>query len=161
MFTPSWDFVWTIVNLLILFLVLRKLLFKRVTAFMDARSDSIAKSMEAADGRMAEANEIKGRYEALMRDAEKQAAEILAAAKLKAEDDGQAILREARREAGVMLERANVEIRRQQAEIVSGARRQIVDIALSVSSKVLLKDLDERSNAEFIERVLEEEDAAS
>jgi F-type H+-transporting ATPase subunit b len=161
MFTPSWDFVWTIVNLLILFLVLRKLLFKRVTAFMDARSDSIAKSMEAADARMAEANGIKARYEELMRDAEAKASEILASAKLKAEDDGQAILREARREAGVMLERANVEIRRQQAGIVSGARRQIVDIALSVSSKVLLKDLDEKSNAEYVERVLEGGDAAT
>jgi F-type H+-transporting ATPase subunit b len=159
-FQPRWEFVWTIVNLVILFLFLRKFLFKRVTAVLDSRADGIAKNIEAADRRMAEANELKEQYDAMMREAEKRSVEIVADAKLQAENEAQAILREARTEAGAMIARANAEINRQEKGIVDAARKQIIDIALSVSSKVLKKDMDEQSNIEYIERLFDEEGAA-
>jgi F-type H+-transporting ATPase subunit b len=159
-FQPRWEFVWTIVNLVILFLFLRKFLFKRVTAVLDSRADGIAKNIEAADRRMAEANELKEQYDAMMREAEKRSVEIVAEAKLQAENEAQAILREARTEAGAMIARANAEINRQEKGIVDAARKQIIDIALSVSSKVLKKDMDEQSNIEYIERLFDEEGAA-
>jgi len=160
MFTASWDFAWTILNLVILFFVLRKFLFKRVTSFMDARADGIAQSIEAADRRMVEAVELKERYEKMMDEAGKNADEIVATAKLRAEEESQGILRDARTEAGAMIERANEEIRRQKDGIVDAARRQIIDIALSVSSKVLKKNIDEKSNVEYIKRLFDDEGAA-
>ena len=48
---PSWTFVFQIANTLILFLVLKKLLFKPVTEMMNNRQDGIRNSLKDAENK--------------------------------------------------------------------------------------------------------------
>ena len=155
-----WDAIWTAVNLLILYLILRKVLFKRVATFMDKRAEGISNELAAAEQKLFEATALKERYELMMEAAEDKAAAILAAAKVKAEEDAQKILRDARHSAENIIERATVESDQQKKGIVKAAMDQIVDIALSLSSKVLKKNLNDKTNAEYIQKLFDEEGAA-
>ena len=160
LFTFDWSFIWTILNLLILYVILRKLLFKRITAFMDKRSEGIAQDISSAEQSRFEAAAMKERYETMMQTAETKAVAILAAAKVKADEETQKILKDARRDAENIIEHANAEADTQKKGIVKAARDQIIDIALSLSTKILKKNLNDQTNAEYIKKLFEEEGAA-
>ncbi|MCK5762692.1 MAG: hypothetical protein KAH05_01100, partial [Clostridiales bacterium] len=48
---PSWTFVFQIANTIILFLILKKLLFKPVTEFMKNRQEGIENSLKEAESK--------------------------------------------------------------------------------------------------------------
>ncbi|MDO8685059.1 MAG: ATP synthase F0 subunit B, partial [Clostridiales bacterium] len=52
-------FIWTAVNLIILFLLMKKFLFKPVTAHMENRTRKIKEGLENAEKLGAEADEYK------------------------------------------------------------------------------------------------------
>ena len=54
------DFVWTIINLIVLYLVLRKILFKPVTEFMENRTNSIKQQLEDSKNSNEKALQLKG-----------------------------------------------------------------------------------------------------
>ena len=78
--------VWVIINLLVLYLLLKKFLFKPVCKMMDERSAKIQSDLDGAAQAKADAEKIKADYEAeiAMDDAKYQIADlaILAAAKV-------------------------------------------------------------------------------
>jgi F-type H+-transporting ATPase subunit b len=95
----------TIVNLLILFLVLRKLLFKPVTAFMDARAKKIRDSLSEASILKAQAEETAARYEALMADADAEAERLVKEGEDRAKAESKALLDKAGLEAAELRRR--------------------------------------------------------
>ena len=49
MLSLDWDIVWTIVNLLILFLLLKHFLFKPITKMMESRTAEIENNLKDAE----------------------------------------------------------------------------------------------------------------
>lgn len=127
---------------------------------MDNRSGGIADELAASEQTKFEAAALKENYELIMRTAEDKAAAVISAAKARAEENAQKILKDARRDAENIIERASVESDLQKKGIVKAARNQIIDIALSLSSKILKRNLNDKTNAEYIEKLFDEEGAA-
>ena len=76
--------VWVIINLLVLYLLLKKFLFKPVCKMMDERSAKIQSDLDGAAQAKADAEKIKADYEAEIADAHSQAVEITNKAKAQA-----------------------------------------------------------------------------
>ena len=66
--------VWVIINLLVLYLLLKKFLFKPVCKMMDERSAKIQSDLDGAAQAKADAEKMKSDYEAEIADAHSQAA---------------------------------------------------------------------------------------
>jgi F-type H+-transporting ATPase subunit b len=107
----------TIVNLLILFLILRKLLFKPVTNFMDARAKKIRDSLSEASILKAQAEEMATRYEALMADADTEAERLVKEGEDRAKAETKALLDKAGLEAAELRRRGeeSAELEREKA----------------------------------------------
>ena len=58
----DWNIIWVLVNLLILYLLMRKFLFGPMTRFLDARAKKVADTLDQADSRLAEAEAQKTEY---------------------------------------------------------------------------------------------------
>ena len=56
--------IFTVLNILVLYLFLKKFLFKPVTAMMEKRTETITANLEAAEAAKVEANRLKEEYEA-------------------------------------------------------------------------------------------------
>lgn len=102
----------TIANFLVLFLVLRKLLFKPVTSFMDARAKKIKDSLAEAQILRKDAEEKAARYDSLMAAAEAEAGRVVKESEERAAAEAKALLEkaqadaaEARRKGGEAAER--------------------------------------------------------
>ena len=55
--------VWVFVNLLVLFLLMKKFLFGPITKMLDERAQGVADTIDQADARLAEAKQCQVQYE--------------------------------------------------------------------------------------------------
>ena len=91
------NLLWTVVDVLILYVLLRKFLFKPIQNVLDQRQKTIEADIAAAQTSKSEAYEKQAEVEKqqLLADAQKQADEIVAAGKAAVEIERQNKLREA------------------------------------------------------------------
>ena len=71
----DWDIVWTIVNLLILFLLLKHFLFKPITQMMESRTAEIENNLKDAEEQKQKAQQLNTQYEEQLQGAQAQAAQ--------------------------------------------------------------------------------------
>lgn len=151
-----WDILWTVINLLVFYFLLRKFLFRPVLNMLDRREQMIKDDFDKAKKAADEAEELKARYESELNNAHAEAAKIASTAKKRAEQDSAEIIADAREEAASMISDAQKTIERDRAAAVEQAKSEIADLAVMAASKVLEKNIDEESNVRFAEQVLAE-----
>ena len=143
--------IWVFVNLLILFLLMKKFLFGPITRMLDARAKGVSDTLDQADARLAEAEQSKQEYDKQLADARSQAAQIIAESRKRADlaysqrlNEQAARQREADRQ--VMLDEAKQEI----AALVMLATAK-------VSKQVLDSDSDKAMVSAFLDEAGDEE----
>ncbi len=153
----DWTIIAQLLNTLILFLVLKKLLFGRVKQIIDARQAEVDKMYSDADAAMTEADRLKNLYADSVAGARDEAQRIVADARKTAEDQSEAILDEARTAASNMLAKAESEIASEKKKAVNEIKDEISDIAIMIAEKVVEKEITpadhEKLIADFIDRV--------
>ncbi len=151
-----WDILWTVINLLVFFLLLRRFLFKPVTKIIDEREAKIRSDIENAEKKLAEAETTKAEYDGRLAAADEEAGKIIATAKKRAEKQGEEIVAGAEEEAAELLAGARKTIERERGEAVEAAREEIAELAVMAASQVLARNIDEKSNKEFARQILAE-----
>ncbi|MGN0633437.1 MAG: F0F1 ATP synthase subunit B [Oscillospiraceae bacterium] len=151
-----WDILWTVINLLLFFILLKKFLFGPVTAMMDRRAQMIKDEIDSAKAANDEAKSLKAKYEEELKDAHQQSVKITANAQKRAEQEYKEIVESARADAANMIAAAEKTIKREQAQAVDAAKDQIAGLAVMAASQVLAKNIDEESNRAYAEQLLAE-----
>lgn len=147
----------TIVNLLVLFFVLRKLLFKPVTNFMAARTKKIQDSLNDAAIMKNKAEELRARYEGLISGADTEAERIIKEGEDRSKSEAKALLEKAALEASELRRRgeeaAQLEREKARQELVS----DIAALAADVASKLVGRaaEAEDRRSAEILVKDLE------
>ena len=145
-----------IVNFTFLLLVLRLVVYKPVLKMLDERKARIQEGLSAAD---------RGREQAI--EAERQAAEALAAARREGQDIvanaqqiAQRLQEEGRAQAlqqqETMLERARNEIQLERDAAIDHLRREFADLTISAAEKVIGQSLDRTAHQRLIDQALSE-----
>ncbi|MFA6309495.1 MAG: F0F1 ATP synthase subunit B [Clostridia bacterium] len=153
-------FAFGALNLIVLYIVLRKLLFKRVTAFMSNRTNSIKMAIESAEIDRASAADLKHIYEDSIRGAKIEADRIIDESKLKSYREYDAIVNEARQDSANILTKAREEIEYEKIEMLKDVKNQVATLALAVASKVIEANMDTESNKALVEKFIDEAGAA-
>ncbi|MDR2525049.1 MAG: F0F1 ATP synthase subunit B [Oscillospiraceae bacterium] len=131
-----------ILNMIILFLLLRKLLYKPVRKFMQERKEGLAASLEEAEQAHAKAEKLKIEYEARIADAEEnaraRALEITAAANASAKTMAES----ARAESVALLDKARDDARQERAKALDGMQQQVATLAVGVAERILQREVN-------------------
>ncbi|MCD8095420.1 MAG: F0F1 ATP synthase subunit B [Ruminococcus sp.] len=151
-----WDILWTVVNLIILFLLLKKFLFGPVTAMMDKRAKMIQDDLDSAKQTNEQAIKLKEEYETQLGDAHTEAAKITSTARQRAEKESSAILEEARQDAVKLRIQAQKDIELEREKAIDSAKAEIAELAVRAAEKVLEKNIEEQSNIVFAKQLLSE-----
>jgi len=153
----SWTFYFEIANVIILYLVFRKYLFKPVTDFMNRRTARIEESLETARKRLEEADEIKKNYEKELSDIREKSRELIEQAKQQAIKTQEEIINEAKRQAEIIVTQAREQIERDRQKALEDMKDQIVDISIKIATKVINQQLDMVKDQIYIDKLLDEE----
>jgi F-type H+-transporting ATPase subunit b len=145
-----------IVNLVLLFILLYKFLFKRVQTMLDERSARIKKGLEdaqMADQRVAEAEKA---YQERIEQAERERRAILAQATQEGEKIREEIMARAQEEAKQLVLEAQADIERQREQAMVELRQQVADLTLLAATRVIGQTLDEEAHRRLIGEFLAE-----
>ena len=137
--------IFTVLNLLILYVVLRKLLFGRVNRILEERAALVEKELSSAERQKAQAEEMRKEYEDQLAQAHAQAAKIVDQAKARGEQEYQAI-----------LEQAQAKNRADREKLMRSARQEVAQLAVLAAAKVTGQALDQDSDRAMAEQFLSE-----
>lgn len=147
-------------NLIILYLFLRKLLFNRVTQFMENRTKSIKDSLDNAEKVKAEAGELKHQYESQLKSARGKGETLIEQARIKAEKESERIIAAAKQHSESIIAKALYEISQERDQMLKDVRGQVAGLALAVASKVIEANMDTVNNRALVDRFIDEAGAA-
>jgi len=146
-----------ILNVLILFVILRKVLYKPVADYMKRRESSFAQKIEELDAREKEVIRQKELYDSLMAEADGKAAEIINRSREIASENAKEIINFAKEHSKDLIARAKSEIEAQKLQTQAELRGEITDMAVRLAEKVLEREISIEDNrrviGEFFERV--------
>jgi F-type H+-transporting ATPase subunit b len=151
----SITFLITVVNVTFLYLVLRKILFKPVTKFMEDRSEKIRRDLESAKLATARAEALEADFNAKILSAKEEGQKIMQQSRDRAKQERDEIIAQAKADAAkiVAASRAELESERREAErLLLGTT---ADLTIRAASKVLRANIDSEKNRELVEAFLE------
>ena len=150
------EFIPALIAFLIIWLILAKLAWPMIIGILDARQAKIEGDLKAAADAKDQAEENARTYEQRIYDAEREAADIIDAAKRSAEEERAEILAKAQREAAATIAKSRdaVEAERKKAMVeLSGS---VVDLPVEIASKIIGNDLDASQHRALAEKYLAE-----
>ena len=154
MLNLDWNIVWTIVNILVLFLLLKHFLFKPITEMMESRTAEIENNLKDAEDQKQKASELTAQYEEKLQGAHAEAAQIVSEARQRGQREYDAILKTAGQDAQKEQERARADMERE--EMLRGVQENVTELVLLTASKLSQKELDEESDRKLVDSFLSE-----
>ena len=146
--------VYTVINLLILFVVFKLFLFKRVDAVMTARRDEIEKANNSAKKKEQEAEKLKEEYALKLQDADKECEEIVAKSRKDGYDEYDRIVSDAKDKAEQIISEAKhnaqVEAQREKDAYVS----ELTDLVVHAANKIAVSKHDEETDKELYNKFI-------
>jgi len=142
----------TIINLAILFFILRKILFKPVTRFIEERGARIEAEIERAAAERAEAKSLREGYEERMKKADAEAEALAARKREAAEKYGEQLIADAKSQAENIVAAARKQIAAEQQAAFLAFRAEAAALVIAAAGRLLRRDFgsaDERERAEL------------
>lgn len=150
------DATLTIIAVFVLFLCLSYFLFNPARNFLQKRQEKIAGELENAKTKEEEAAKLKEEYEAKLSGIEKEADEILNAARKKALANENRIVAAAKEEAARIIARANVEAELEKKKAADEVKQEMITIAAAMAGKIAAASMDEQKQNALIDETLKE-----
>ncbi len=152
--------VWTMIfawcNLLILYVLLKKYLFKPIKSMIDSRQKEVDDMYSNAENAEAVANEMKQEYQEKLEKANAESEEILRNAVRRAQLKEEEILKDAGEEASRIRERASEEIELEKKRMLGEVKNEVSGMAIDIAAAVIGRDVSEKEHAEFIDSFIDE-----
>lgn len=149
------DLALNLLNIVLLFLIVRTLAYKPIRKFMDARTERVNAEARAAEEKAAEAEKLKAEYAALLENGEALKTEQTEAARKAAEDEANSILAEANAKAAEILETAREQAKQEHDETLGTMRRDVVDLAFEISEKLLEHSITDDDTKKMADRLFD------
>ncbi|MDR2486130.1 MAG: ATP synthase F0 subunit B [Treponema sp.] len=149
-------FLITLINIGILFAVLRVALFKRVTKFMEDRANKIQHSIDEAEKDRQEAKALIRQYEDRLKDVQGETKAILEASREKARQEAAQIIEKAREGANSLIANAHKQIEAEQRAAMALFRAEAAALVIGASSRLLQRELTQEDSRRLAGLLLQE-----
>ena len=149
-----WSILVSLANLLIMFLILKRFLFKPVQKMMAARKQQVDQIYQDAKENRDSAINMKQEYEARLATAREEADGLVRNAVQSAQRKGDAIVAEANSQASHLKQKAEQEIAQEKKQMLQDVRGEISDIAVSIASKVVEREVKKQDYDGFVDEFI-------
>ena len=147
------NLVWTIINLVVLYLLLRHFLFKPVMGIMEKRRQIIEDGLKNAQDAQNDAMKMKQEYEDALKGAKQESAQIIEQARSAAKNEYDRIVGEAGDKAGSIIENAKETVRVEREQTMKELQGEIAGLAVASAAKSVGRTADEDLYDQFLKEV--------
>ena len=156
-----WDILVSLLNLLILFLLIKKFLFKQVNNMLSKRQSEIDERYNAADEAKRLAEEDKLLWDEKIGTVKTETEEMLKKAQHSAKRQSESIVSKAKEQADGIIRQAQSQAQLEMKKAEEGIKQEIVEVSTALANKLLEREIsaeDHRSLIDsFIEKIGDEE----
>ena len=149
-----WQILISLANLTILYLLLKKFLYKPVKAVIEGRKEAIAKSYADAEEARNSANAARDEYAAKLATAHATADEIIHDATVTANRRGDKIVAEARDKADEIVRQGELEASMEKKKAMESNRRDITDVSAAMTENLLGREMTTTDHRDMIDEFL-------
>ena len=128
--------LFTLINLLILFLAMKKFLFKPINAILESRAKAVQDNLEEARRQREEAQALKDQYEEQMAQSRQQAAQLLSQAKTQSQEVYQKTVTDAQAEARKLMSDGAARNRHDREAMLKSVREEVASLVVEAAAKV-------------------------
>ncbi len=148
--------LFTLLNTVALFLVLKKFLFKPVMKMITDRQQEIDDTYAQAEQAKASAQAMETEYAQKLAQASQTGERLVKEAVERGQAREEEILRQAQSQAEAIREKAAQDAQRQRKKALNDAKDEISVIALSIAGKVVGRELNEQDNEKLVEGFIDQ-----
>ena len=136
-----WQILVSLCNLVILFLIVKKFLYKPVCNMLKNREELLEKQKEEARQNLEDAERTKEELESQLKGANDRANEILAEATEQAQRRRDKIAEEAKQEAEAIVRQAKTEAELEKKRAEEEIKTQIVEVSFALGEKIIEREI--------------------
>ena len=149
-----WQVLISLANLTILYLGLKKFLYKPVKAVLENRKAAIAKEYAEAEEARTSANAARDEYAAKLATAHTTADEIIHDATVLANKRGEKIVADAHQKAEEIVRQGELEASMEKKKAMETIRQDITDVSAAMTEKLLGREMSTEDHRSMIDEFL-------
>ncbi len=149
----DYNIIFTIINLLVLYWLMKKFLFKRVHNILDQRQAEIGKSFEDAKKASDDANALKSQYEESMKTIQAEHDRSIDDAKSRANAEYERIISDANRRSSEIISAAKKRADAAAAEEERRAEDDIASMVKEAAGRIAASESDSSLYNDFLKEV--------
>ena len=146
-----WQILISLTNLFLLFIILKKFLFKPVMKMITDRQKEIDDMYDAADSAKSEAQALEAEYKQKLSQATLTGERMVKEAVERGQKREEEILRQANEEASAIMAKASASIALEKKKALNDAKDEISDIAMAIAEKVVGRELNGADHAALVD----------
>lgn len=147
--------VYALIAFLILLFLLKKYAFGPLFGIMEKRREHVMKEIETAEANRKQAEQLLQEQKQALEKARQEAFDIIEQARQTSSRQAEEILAQAKQEANRIKEDALKEIENEKRKAVAALRSQVSAMSVMIASKIIEKQIDEKSHKELVEQYLQ------
>lgn len=151
-----WQILISCINLLLMFLILKRFLFAPVQKMLATRQAQLDKQYDDAAQAQKEAHESKQAYEDKLAGADEEARAVVRRAMQKANAMSDDILRDTGKKVDAMMEKAKADIAQEEKRARNELKDEIAQMSLDIAQRVVGKTIDENDHRKMIDGFIAE-----
>lgn len=150
-----WHIVAAILNLLILYLIVKKFLFNPVQKILAERQAQVDALYSDAETAQNQAEAARMEYEQKLSHAEEEAESILQNATVRADRMSEKILSEATEKASAKLRKADADIAQEKKKAIDEIKNEISGISVDIAEKMVGHEINEEDHRQLIDSFID------
>jgi len=144
------DIVISVINIAVLFILLRLILWKYVINFLSKRAEKVRSDMANAAKSREEAQALQNEYKEKLGELKIQGADIVRASQQKATEESDRILCDAKNKADELMSDAHARIESEKKQALEDAHESITELAAEMAARILEREVKASDNTHTV-----------
>lgn len=146
--------IFSTINFLIFYLIMKKFFFEKTLAVIDSRKAEVENSFKKASDEDKRAELLKSKYEENAKKFNQEGMLLVESYKEKADKIYAEIVEESNKEALSIKEKATKEIERERAIANKEMKQEIIELSMELAEKTLEREIDSKRHKELIDEFI-------
>lgn len=152
----DWNILWTFINLIIFFVLMKVFLFKPIKKTLDKRKELIDKQFKDADDAQKQADELKAQYQSELEDVEQEKKQILVDARADAKKEYNKIIDRAQGDADRIKSDARAAAEFETLKARRAVKEELAALAMETAEKVIGESVSPELDSDLYDKFLNE-----
>ena len=144
------DVIISLINIVVLFVLLRLILWKHVIRFLAERKERVQNEIDTAEKNRQDAEALQLEYKKQLGEIEERGRDLIRESQAKANEESARILEETRARTEDMIADAEARIKYEKEQALENSREEVTQLATEMAARILQREVSAEDNVNVV-----------